>query len=150
MEIIDLWGVAKFDPRGMIGTIYNGDYQTLLHTKYRSSGPCGFREEDFLSFFPIVSLWRLSTPGGVAKFGPKELCRGPLAIAIYQISKLWAMCQRKKNDFFFIKTCMLPWQPEFQSDPPPNNMQPFLQPSDAVYIVYFDQYPSSGFRDVEF
>ena len=45
METIDPRGVAKFDPRAMIGTIYNGDYQTLLHTKYRSSEPCGFREE---------------------------------------------------------------------------------------------------------
>ena len=53
-ENIDTRAVAKFDPWAMIGTIYNGDYQTLLHTKYRSSGPCGFREEDFLKlFFPL-------------------------------------------------------------------------------------------------
>ena len=51
-------GVAKFDHRGMIGTIYNWDYQPLLHTKYRSSGPSGFRE-DFL-VFPMVSLLELS------------------------------------------------------------------------------------------
>ena len=48
METIDPQGVAKFDPRAMTGTIYNGDYQILLHTKYRSSGPCGFRDEDFI------------------------------------------------------------------------------------------------------
>ena len=47
METIDPRGMAKFDPRGMIGIIYKGDYQTLLHTKYRSSGPSGFREEYF-------------------------------------------------------------------------------------------------------
>ena len=47
METIDPRGMARFDPRGMIGTLYNRDYQTLLHTKYRSSGACGFREEDF-------------------------------------------------------------------------------------------------------
>ena len=29
-------------------------------TKYESSWPCGFREEDFLYVFPIVSLWELS------------------------------------------------------------------------------------------
>ena len=34
--------------------------RTLLHTKYESSWPCGFREEDFYMFFPIVSLWELS------------------------------------------------------------------------------------------
>ena len=36
------------DPRGMVGRIYKEDHHTLLHTKYESSGPCGFREEDFL------------------------------------------------------------------------------------------------------
>ena len=46
--------------RAMIGIIYNGDYQTFLHTIYRSSGPCGFREEDFFLDFPIVSVWELS------------------------------------------------------------------------------------------
>ena len=60
METIDPWRVAKFGLRAMIGTIYNGDYQTLLHTKYRSYGPSCFREDFFFSFFPIVSLWDLS------------------------------------------------------------------------------------------
>ena len=43
-------GGAIFDPRGMIGRIYIEDHYTLLHTKYESSGPCGFGEEDFLCF----------------------------------------------------------------------------------------------------
>ena len=30
------------------------DHYTLLHTKYESSGPCGFGEEDFLMFFPMT------------------------------------------------------------------------------------------------
>ena len=34
----------------MVGRIYKEDHYTLLHTKYESSGPCGFREEDFLYF----------------------------------------------------------------------------------------------------
>ena len=34
----------------MVGRIYNEDHYTLLHTKYESSGPCGFREEDFFMF----------------------------------------------------------------------------------------------------
>ena len=41
--------MVSLDPRGTVGIIHNGDYQTLLHTKYRSSGPCGFREEVFFS-----------------------------------------------------------------------------------------------------
>ena len=51
----------------MTGTIYNGDYQTLLHTKYRSSGPFGFREEDFFSFSHCKSMETIY-PRGVAKF----------------------------------------------------------------------------------
>ena len=40
-------GVANLDPRGMIGRIYVEYHLTLLHTKYTSFRPCGFREEDF-------------------------------------------------------------------------------------------------------
>ena len=47
------WGVAKLDPRGMVGRIYEGDQLMLLNTKYLSSGPHGFREEDFFKFFPL-------------------------------------------------------------------------------------------------
>ena len=50
------------DPRGTVGRIYKEDHYRLLLTKYESSGPCGFGEEDFLCF-PIVSLWELMTPG---------------------------------------------------------------------------------------
>ena len=39
-------GVANLDPRGMVGRFYRGDYLTLLHTKYKSSGPHGIREEN--------------------------------------------------------------------------------------------------------
>ena len=38
------------DPRGTVGSIYKGEYYTLVHTTYESSGPYGFREEDFLCF----------------------------------------------------------------------------------------------------
>ena len=46
----ELRGVASLEPRGMVGRIYVGDHLTLLHTKYLSSGPYGFRKDDFLSF----------------------------------------------------------------------------------------------------
>ena len=50
----DPQGGARMDPRGTVGRIYKeGHYTcTLLHTKYESSGPYGFGEEDFLKFFP--------------------------------------------------------------------------------------------------
>ena len=47
MEANDPRGMAYLDPRGMIGRIYVEYYLTLLHTKYTSFRPCGFREEDF-------------------------------------------------------------------------------------------------------
>ena len=40
------------DPRGTVGRIYKEEHYTLLQTKYESSGPCGFGEEDFFMFFP--------------------------------------------------------------------------------------------------
>ena len=48
----DPQGVANLDPNGMIGRIYVEYHLTLLHTKYTSFRPCGFREEDVLLFFP--------------------------------------------------------------------------------------------------
>ena len=48
--------MASLDPRGLIGRVYVVDHYTLLHTKYISSGPHGFREEDFLSFSHYKSM----------------------------------------------------------------------------------------------
>ena len=72
METINPWGVAKFDPRGMNGTIYVEDHWPLLHTKYQSCGPSGFREEDFFSFSNCKSMETIHPPG-VAKFDPRGM-----------------------------------------------------------------------------
>ena len=54
-------GGAIFDSRGTVGRIYKEDHYTLLHTKYKSSGPCGFGEEDFSHDAPGAGpVW---TPG---------------------------------------------------------------------------------------
>ena len=59
-------GVANLDPRGMVGRIY-GDHLTLLNTKCLSSGPHGFREEDFYKFFfSHYKCMRANEPRGVA------------------------------------------------------------------------------------
>ena len=55
------WGVVCIDPRGTAGRIYKEDVYTLQHTKYESSRPCSFQEEDFFFVFPILSLWELLT-----------------------------------------------------------------------------------------
>ena len=44
------------DPRGTVGRIYKEDHYTLLHTKYESSGPCGFGEEHYFLFFRIQNM----------------------------------------------------------------------------------------------
>ena len=40
------------DPRGTVGRIYKEEHYILLQTKYESSEPCSFREEDFFMFYP--------------------------------------------------------------------------------------------------
>ena len=54
MEANDPRVGAIFDPRGMSGRIYKEVYYRLLHTKYESSGPCGFGKDCFFffMFFP--------------------------------------------------------------------------------------------------
>ena len=39
------------DPRGVVCSIYKGNYYPLLYTKYKSPGLCDFREEDFFMVF---------------------------------------------------------------------------------------------------
>ena len=43
----------------------------LLHTNYKSSGPLGFREKNFFTCFPIISLWRPMTHLGRVQLGPE-------------------------------------------------------------------------------
>jgi len=40
-------GRVNFDPRGIIWTMLVEDLLIMLYTKYESSGPCSFRQEDF-------------------------------------------------------------------------------------------------------
>ena len=49
-------GVAILDPRSMIGRIYVGYHLLLLHTKYKSSGPHGLREEFFFIFSDCMTM----------------------------------------------------------------------------------------------
>ena len=48
----DMPGAWPVTCMGTVGRIYKGEYYTLVHTTYKSSGPYGFREEDFFMFFP--------------------------------------------------------------------------------------------------
>ena len=56
--------MACMDPRGTVGSIYKGEYYTLVHTTSESSGQNGFGEEDFFMFFP-------GRPLGGARMDPR-------------------------------------------------------------------------------
>ena len=45
-------GRGPYGPQGHGWQVYKEDHYILLQTKYESSRPCDFREEDFLKFFP--------------------------------------------------------------------------------------------------
>ena len=57
METIDPQGVAKFDPRGMNGTIYVEDHCYIPNIK---AVDLVVSEKKIFLVFPIVSLWDLS------------------------------------------------------------------------------------------
>ena len=61
------------DPRGPVGRIYKEDHYTLLLTKYESSGPCGFREEDFFLCFSHCKSMEANDPRGGAIFYPRNM-----------------------------------------------------------------------------
>ena len=42
-----------FGPMGIIQTTLVEVHKVMLHTKYQSSRPYGFRQEDFFMFLPI-------------------------------------------------------------------------------------------------
>ena len=65
-------GVVNFDPKGMVGRIYVGDHLMLLHTKYLSSRPYGFREEDFWNFSHHKSMGD-NEHRGVANLDPRGM-----------------------------------------------------------------------------
>ena len=52
-ELLTPWGGAMSDPRGILDRIYVKLHKAMLHTKYRSFGCCGFREEIFFMYFPL-------------------------------------------------------------------------------------------------
>ena len=69
----DTPGAGPFmDPSSTVGRIYKEDHYTLLHTKYDSSGPCGFGEEDFFKVFPMTPPWRMDPRGMVGRIYKEE------------------------------------------------------------------------------
>ena len=63
--------MANLDPRSMIGRIYVGYHQLLLHKKYKSSGPHGLREDFFI--FSYCMTMGDDDPRGVANLDPRGM-----------------------------------------------------------------------------
>ena len=81
METIDSRGIAKFDPRGMIGIIYNGDFPakfimgTTKHCYIQNIEALGLlfsEKKTFFSFSHCKSM-EIINPQGVAKFDPRGM-----------------------------------------------------------------------------
>ena len=87
-------GGVIFDHRGMVGRIYK-DHYTLLHTKYESSGPCGFGEIFFM-FFPM-------TPPGA---GPVWTPGARLAGFIQRITQNSKALGHVVLEICFYRTCL--------------------------------------------
>ena len=128
-------GLAIFDPRGMVGRIYKEDHYTLLHTKFESSGPCSFGEEDFFMIFPL-------RPRGGACMDPRgtvgRIYKEVHYTLLHTKYKSSGPCGFGEEDFFLCffplkvyGNYLLPWKPEFQSDLAQNLMQHFPYPNDA-------------------
>ena len=88
------------DPRGTLGRIYKEDHYTLLHTKYESSGPCGFGGEDFFKVFPMTP------PRGGARMDPRGTVgriykedHFTLQLTKYESS---GPCDFGEEDFFYV------------------------------------------------
>ena len=61
----------RLDPPVTIGRNYIGANLTLLLTKYKSSGPHGFREEDFCYIFSNYKSMEANDPPGCGQLGPQ-------------------------------------------------------------------------------
>ena len=53
------------DLRDTAGRIYNEDYYTLLHTKFKGSGPCSFGDNVFFLCFSYSKSMETNNPRGV-------------------------------------------------------------------------------------
>ena len=110
------------DPRDTVSRIYKEDHYTLLHTKYESSGPCSFGEEDSFVLSHCKSMGAndhqggaISDPRGMigriykedhyALLHTKKESSGPCGFGeedsfIFPIVSLWKLMTPEMGPFF--------------------------------------------------
>ena len=74
------------DPKATVSRIYKEEHYTLLNTKYESSWPCGFGEEDSICFpHDAPGAGPVWTPGArLAGFIKRTTMSGQCALKVYQ------------------------------------------------------------------
>ena len=95
------------DPRGTVGRIYKEDHYTLLHTKYGSSGPCGYKEEVFLCLFRCTcKSMAANDPWRGAISDPRDmLCRMYVKLHITTLHnkyRSFGYCGFRHEEFFHV------------------------------------------------
>ena len=65
--------MTNLDPGVTIGRNHKGGYLTLLHTKYKSSGPHGLREEDLFYVFSYYKSSEVNDPRDVVNLDPRGM-----------------------------------------------------------------------------
>ena len=115
----DPWGRTIFDPRDIIWANLVQDHKAMLHTKYQSSRPHGFGQEDFLKIFPYITVCKMADPWGGAIFDPRDKIWANLVedhmvmLHIkYQSSRPFAVFDKNIfEDFPYITLCKMadPW-----------------------------------------
>ena len=102
VPIISIWkiiynfapGRGQFEPQGHDWQLNEEDYLTLLHTKYKSSGPHGLREDVYFMFSYCMTMGD-DDPRGVANLDPSGMI-GRIYVGYYltllhtkYTNKLW-------------------------------------------------------------
>ena len=99
-------------PRARLAEIIKEDHYTLLHTKYESSGPCGFGEEDFLCF-PYCKSMGANDPWGRAIFDPRgmvgRIYKEDHYTLLHTKYEKSGSCGFREEDFFFMFFPLRPW-----------------------------------------
>ena len=133
------------NPRGTLGRIYKEDHYTLLHTKYESSGPCGFGEEDFLCFSHCMSMGA-NDPRGGAIFDPRgmvgRISKEDHYTLLHTKYESSGPCGFGEEDLFYV----------FHMTPPPPPLWARIYPRGTVgriykedhYTLLHPKYESSG------
>ena len=79
----------------------------MLHTKYESVRPCGFGEEDFLKFFPLLPQCRarMDPRGTVGRIYKED--HYTLLLTKYESS---GPCGFGEEDFFYVFPIVSLWE----------------------------------------